>query len=86
MQINGGNQITCCTGCKPPRRCADPNCHATCKEYLEQKAERDKWLEESFSKKELDYKINQVRHKSVIKAKQRGIERKKSMMGDYNNE
>lgn len=22
-----------CKGCVPPKRCADPNCHATCEEY-----------------------------------------------------
>lgn len=37
--------ITCCYGCKPPKR--TPTCHATCPEYTQQKAQHDAELEQT---------------------------------------
>lgn len=36
--------ITCCNGCVPPKR--TPTCHATCPEYIGQKAKHDAELEQ----------------------------------------
>lgn len=37
--------ITCCNGCKPPKR--TPTCHASCPEYIAQKAKHDAELEQT---------------------------------------
>ena len=43
--------ITCCNGCVPPKR--TPTCHATCPEYVAQKAKHEAEMEESRKKQDL---------------------------------
>lgn len=44
--------IKCCNGCVPPKR--NPYCHATCEDYIREKAEHEAKMEE-------DRKIRTVR-------------------------
>ena len=47
----GHNKFKTCEGC--PDRCAEPNCHTTCRGYLYRKAERAKQNKER--RKNFDY-------------------------------
>lgn len=63
--------ITCCNGCKPPKRSAE--CHATCPEYTEQKAKHDAEREERNREKLLAQNLYGQRGDAVRRAKKNNL-------------
>lgn len=61
--------IRCCNGCVPPKR--TPTCHATCPEYLEQKAKHDADRERINKAKMTQYNIRDQKSDGVYRANRR---------------
>ena len=59
-------EITCCRYCKPPKR--TPTCHATCPEYIEQKAQHDAALEQIRKANRTRHNITNQKGEAVRKA------------------
>lgn len=56
--------IKCCKGCVSPKR--HPGCHATCKEYIKEKAEyeeKKKHAEKSVQIKQSDFEMFACMHR-----------------------
>ncbi len=61
--------ITCCNGCKPPKRHGE--CHASCPEYTQQKAQHDAEREQINKAKMTHYNIRDQKGDGARKANKR---------------
>ena len=58
--------IRCCNGCVPPKR--TPTCHATCPDYIREKAEHDKQAAADYKRRSLKTGLILQQERAVIRA------------------
>ena len=61
--------VFCCKGCTPPKR--HPTCHASCPEYITDKAAHDERKAIRDKERDISCAITQNRTDKVIRAKKR---------------